>query len=143
MVSRYLAMVLTMAEHTGRPDLRAKALGRLVDELGTTRRSAPRSVYLHDGSRILAADDAAVAMLGRDIVGRPALSVVNEARHAEVTARIGATRAGVAASPWVGPLVGAHGGVVHASVTAIPALHLGLPCVRVTVADLAGLARLD
>lgn len=111
---RYYAAAATMAAHSGRPDLRAKALVRLVAAIGTHADTV--GVYIHDGASIVAIDNNAARLLGGQselFLGRPVLSLLADTRHAEGRARLAVLRSGGLNGPWWGPMMGLDGRVVQ------------------------------
>lgn len=139
---RYYACVLTMAEAGGDSQLRAKALARLTEALGTGAPRPGQCVYIHDGARIVHATADVRALLGADLVGRPSLSVVHESRRRLIARRVAITLGGQQAPVWQGPLVRLDGRPLIASVVTRPITWEGRPASQVSVVDLDGYARL-
>lgn len=143
MKSRYYAAVATMAAHSDRSDLRAKALRRLIEAVGDGVPAAKRGHYLHDGERIICADAGATLLLGRRAAGRRVLSLLAPEWHATCAQRLAVLRSGGANAPWTGPLIRSDGRLSHVRAQVCSTLHEGVPAFRVELVDMAGLARLD
>jgi len=139
MTARYYATVATMAAHSRRTDLRAKALGRLVDALGNGR-ATPHGTYVHDGTHIVDADAGAARLLGGRPVGLPVLALMPVARRAEAAPRLETLRAGRVNAPWRGALVRLDGLLVQVRATVRHVTHEGAPAYRV---DLTGIEHFD
>lgn len=152
MNAKYYAAVLTMAEHTDRPDMRARALGMLTEVLAAGPPPPGRGVYIHDGREVIHATVEAALLLGgqpRDFEGRALMALVHESERVRIARRVKERTTPGWKAPIVCldgrpvPTLRLDGSCVAMANVVTPIIWNGKPAVQVAMVDIAAYARLS